>query len=461
MKNKIKDNLSLKYNNTHTPYIAQIILTNNQSRILYLLIILLILLLFTNLFFKNFIFIDEFTFVITIFFIVLMNMPIIHRFVPIIKQFNPENVYIKTEIATSFDLENLPNYSILAPLYKEKELILKIIYHLSNIKYPKNKLQILLLLEIDDIETKAMLPDNLPENFSIIEVPLGFPRGKPRALNYGLKEVNGEFLTIYDAEDIPDPYQLLKAISIFDKYGDEVWAIQAKLRFNNPSSSWLSLFFYCEYRFWYDIYLPYLFHNKYPIPLGGTSNHLRTEKIKTIIGWDSYNVTEDADLSLRIYYEGGKVVLMDSITHERAPTSIANWIRQRSRWVKGLIQTMLVHTRKKQNSITIRYFLYCISGTLLPFYILILFCLSCCSLSSKYAYFIFMIQIFAFLFNIILTTIIFFSELVKTKIVNIWAFLFPGVLTYWIIYLIASIRAAYQLFTCPFYWDKTNHNKNS
>jgi len=463
MQQKIPEKLLLDYYYQNKPYVAQIILSTKQLYSIFILAILFLVLLFMNIFFYHtFLFIDEIIVFMCILFIILMNLPTIHRFFSIINKDEPEIININNDtLSNLLQSNNLPIYSILVPLFKEKDIVKQIISHLSRIEYPKDKLEIFLLLEKDDNETKSALPDNLPEYFSIIEIPAGFPRGKPRALNYGLLQANGEFLTIYDAEDIPDPKQLLKAVAIFKSADINVWAVQAKLRFNNPKSNWLSLLFYCEYKYWYDRYLPYLSNKKYPIPLGGTSNHFRTYKLKSLSGWDSFNVTEDADLALRIYYEGGKILLMDSITYERAPITISNWIRQRTRWVKGLIQTLLVHTRRKQDLPTMKYFLFCISGTLLPFYIIILFIFAISSSSTVYNKLIISIQIWAFMFNITLTAIIYISELKKVNVCLGSILFFPCILFYWFLYLAACFRAIVQFFICPFFWDKTDHRINS
>ena len=217
---------------------------------------------------------------------------------------------------------------------------------ISDLDYPKTKLDVKLLLEEDDEETIATVRRyHLPPHFKVVIVPHSKPKGKPKACNYGLIHAEGEYIVIYDAEDIPERDQLKKALVAFRKAPQNVGCIQAKLNYYNRDQNLLTRWFTTEYSMWFDLFMPALDASNAPVPLGGTSNHFPTTLLREIGAWDPYSVTEDADLGMRLFKAGWKTAIIDSTTYEEANSEIYNWIRQRSRWVKGYMQTYLVHMR--------------------------------------------------------------------------------------------------------------------
>jgi len=251
--------------------------------------------------------------------------------------------------------EDLPIYTILVPMYKEPEIAQKIARTVTSLDYPLDKLDVKLLLEEDDAPTRKKIEDvihTLPPCVEVViapSVPKGQPRTKPRACNWGLETARGKYLVIFDAEDKPEPDQLKKAVVVFRKLEaekkDSVVCLQAKLNYFNADQNWLTGFFTLEYTTWFDLFLPGLHIARTPIPLGGTSNHFKTDVLKQLGGWDSFNVTEDCDLGIRLARQGRSTEILDSTTWEEANSDTYNWIRQRSRWVKGYFQSHLVHTR--------------------------------------------------------------------------------------------------------------------
>ncbi len=178
-------------------------------------------------------------------------------------------------------------------------------------------------------------------------VPDTFPRTKPKACNVGLLNAKGEYLVIYDAEDIPDTDQLKKSVIAFRKLDNPlIICLQAKLNYYNPRQNLLTRWFTSEYSMWFDLYLPGLDGLNAPIPLGGTSNHFRVDALKKIGGWDPYNVAEDCDLGIRLFREGYRTRVLDSTTWEEANSRLENWLRQRSRWVKGIYSDMVCSHEK-------------------------------------------------------------------------------------------------------------------
>jgi cellulose synthase/poly-beta-1,6-N-acetylglucosamine synthase-like glycosyltransferase len=241
---------------------------------------------------------------------------------------------------------NWPTYTILCPLYHETEVVSQFVRAMEDLDYPVEKLQILFLTEKDDNLTRhAIKALHLPSHFKIITVPDGQPRTKPRACNYGLLGTRGSYVVIFDAEDIPDPLQLKKTVLAFANATPNTACVQAKLNFYNAEQNMLTRWFTAEYSTWFDMTLPGLQALNVPLPLGGTSNHFRTDVLRTVGAWDPFNVTEDCDLGLRLARHGMKTVMLDSTTLEEANSQYKNWMRQRSRWIKGYMQTYLVYMR--------------------------------------------------------------------------------------------------------------------
>ncbi len=257
-----------------------------------------------------------------------------------------EITFTKEELAQLPD-STLPIYTILCPLYKEAHMLAPFIEGIAKIEYPKDKLDVMLLLEEDDVASIQTIGKmHLPGYVRTLVVPASQPKTKPKACNYGLAFARGEYVVIFDAEDIPDPMQLKKAYIGFQKSDRKVVCLQAKLNYHNTNQNLLTRFFTAEYSWLFDVSLPGLQSLSTIIPLGGTSNHFRTVDLNTLNGWDPFNVTEDADLGLRIFKKGYRTAIIDSVTLEEANSNVGNWIRQRSRWVKGYMQTYLVHTRE-------------------------------------------------------------------------------------------------------------------
>ena len=239
-----------------------------------------------------------------------------------------------------------PFYTILVALYRERLVLPQLTRALSALDYPSERLDIKLILEEDDEETcKALSAIPLPDHFHVLTAPACAPRTKPKALNYGLAFALGEYVAIYDAEDIPDADQLKKAARIFRTTPPEIACLQARLTVYNGSRNWLTRQFDLEYAMHFRAILPALERLGWPLPLGGTSNHFRIRALRQVGGWDPYNVTEDADLGLRLARFGYKSCVIDSDTHEESTANLRDWRRQRARWLKGFMQTLLVLTR--------------------------------------------------------------------------------------------------------------------
>lgn len=376
--------------------------------------------------------------------------------------------------------EKLPHYTILVPAYKEPEVIHKVINNLDQLDYPKSRLEVLILLEEDDIETlelaRLMKP---PEYVRILVVPEGQPQTKPRACNYGLTFAHGEFVVIFDAEDHPEADQLRIAVNEFrqdDFEREYLWpnqkklvCTQAALNYFNADYNVITRMFSVEYSHWFDAMLPGLDNSGVPLPLGGTSNHFRTEELRELGGWDPYNVTEDADLGLRAAAEGYRVSTIQSVTWEEACSQTKAWIRQRTRWIKGYMITAAVNTRhpiKFWRSTGWRGILGNIGlilGTPLAF---ILYPIALATTLITYIG----VQVIGLdlpewlvvggIINMIFGNLMMiFSAMITSWFRYGWRIaIFAAFLpVYWVLHSFAAWRATFQMFKDPHRWEKTPH----
>jgi glycosyltransferase XagB len=242
--------------------------------------------------------------------------------------------------------DELPSYTVVVALYRETSVVEHLVKAIDAFDYPKSKLDIKLVVEQRDVETLGRIVElRLPARYEVVVAPSGRPQTKPRALNIALSTVRGEFVVVYDAEDIPAPDQLRLAASRFAAEKD-LDCLQARLAIRNHNESWLSKLFAIEYAILFDVINPGLCALNLPIPLGGSSNHFRIGSLVGVGAWDEWNVTEDADLGVRLARFGYRVKALDSDTWEEAPYEFGNWFRQRVRWQKGWMQTFIVHSRR-------------------------------------------------------------------------------------------------------------------
>lgn len=278
---------------------------------------------------------------------VLYAVVVIHRVVLVIRGAGDrELVRVTDDEARAVPSWQLPAYTVLVPAYHEPEVVAQVLSAIDRLEYPHDKLDVQVLLEADDEQTAAAVHAASPAPYVTVRVvPPGGPRTKPQACNHGLRHARGSVLTIYDAEDLPEPLQLRRAAVALSRLPRDVACLQARLSYHNASQNLITAWFTNEYDVWFSYYLPGLVSTGAPVPLGGTSNHLRTDVLRRVGGWDPYNVTEDADLGLRLHRSGWRTMVLDSVTEEEANSDFVNWVKQRSRWYKGYLTSWLVHTR--------------------------------------------------------------------------------------------------------------------
>ncbi len=368
---------------------------------------------------------------------------------------------------------DLPRYTILVPLFREANVLPQLVANLRALDYPATKLDIKLILEsVDEDTIVAARAMTLPANFDIITVPDGQPRTKPKACNFALEFATGDFAVIYDAEDRPEPDQLRKAAEMFAQAPRNVVCLQAKLNFDNATENWLAKQFTIEYTSLFWGILPALDMLRLPIPLGGTSNHFRIEALRELGAWDAFNVTEDADLGMRIYRAGWRCKVLNSTTWEEAACQPGNWLRQRTRWLKGWMQTYAVHMRRPERlraelgiggfwAFQGLFAAVVISTLAHPlFYILLAY-------DTAHGGFMHHAESLLGLHFWVIATfnlVAGYGAAIVLGVVSLRARgvadLLPQILlipVYWLCISVAAWRALYQLVTNPFYWEKTQH----
>ena len=367
----------------------------------------------------------------------------------------------------------LPVYTVLAALYREATSVDGLLTAIERLDYPAEKLDVIIAVEADDRETRAAIADrNCSMPITVIPVPSQGPRTKPKALNAALPFARGTFTVIYDAEDRPEPNQLRQALQAFHTGGNDLGCVQARLSIDNSADSWLAGLFTAEYAGQFDVFLPGLAALRLPIPLGGSSNHFHTATLRAVGAWDPYNVTEDADLGMRLARFGQRSNVIDSTTYEEAPAKFGPWLRQRTRWFKGWMQTWLVHMRlpgrllRDLGPAGFLTFQLIIGGNVLAALVHPLFIgaliYSAVSGTAIWHYNSGAVNVLAAVFGTTAVIGYLTSALLgwlglsrRGLLPMAWVLLLTPI--HWLLLSLAAWRALYQLVFAPYAWEKTEH----
>ncbi len=368
--------------------------------------------------------------------------------------------------------EDLPLYTMLVPLYREEGQVAELVRAIASMDWPASRREVFLVCEEDDSQTiRAVRACALPEGFHLVCCPKSFPRTKPKALNFALPLAKGELVVVYDAEDRPHPMQLREAYKRFAADGRDLACLQAPLTATNAAAGWLSAMYTVEYDTLFRGTLPALASIGGPLPLGGTSNHFRTEALRACMGWDAWNVTEDADLGVRLARMGFRCATIELPTLEEAPETLPVWMRQRTRWLKGWMQTILVHMRdplRLQRELGWSGFLVfqlsmttIVASVLAHPFVLAHAILSLCRIALGHEL---TVRQFAYvgldLFSITasyMTYGLLAGAVARRSGKRVGMRLQLSLPAYWLLISAAGWRAAWQFVREPFKWEKTEH----
>ncbi|MEE4213227.1 MAG: glycosyltransferase [Parvularcula sp.] len=361
-------------------------------------------------------------------------------------------------------LDTLPRFSLLCPLYDEAESVPNLIASLRRLDYPDDRYEILLLLEAEDLSTRQEAERHEGGHVKVVVVPMGGVKTKPRALNVGILAATGDIIGIYDAEDRPETGQLL-AVAAAMRTANPPACVQARLNYYNKDDGLITRMFALEYALHFDWYLPGLASLGLPLPLGGTSNFVCREALENVGGWDPYNVTEDADLGLRLAAHGYRIATVDSTTYEEATFSVKAWIRQRSRWIKGFMQTAAVHSRKGcswRSALVLHFAILAVPVSAIvspPLWALLI--------GSFFGFFPFTDEVFAGSFGGVCLAAFLLGNLSHAWLLMMapvrrdWFELSPAGIflpLYWILQSVAGYIALAEFVRAPHYWAKTEHS---
>lgn len=368
------------------------------------------------------------------------------------------------------EIASLPVVSVLVPLFREEDIVERLIPRLSRLTYPKELLDICLVTEEDDAITRRMLDQAaLPHWMRVITVPRGQLKTKPRALNFALDFCRGTIVGIYDAEDAPAPDQIHRIVRRFHERGPEVACVQGMLDYYNSRANWFARCFTIEYNSWFRLMLPGIAALGLVVPLGGTTLFFRRDVLEQLGGWDAHNVTEDADLGVRLARHGYRTELIDSVTEEEANCRLWPWVKQRSRWLKGYAMTWSTHMRRPgllwRQLGAWRFFGFQIMflGTLSQF-LLVPFLWSLWLLALGLPHPLtgvlspLVMQIMAglFLSAEALNLAIGVAGTALAGKRYLWAWV-PTTHFYFPLAALATYKAVFEMVSKPFYWDKTQH----
>ena len=338
----------------------------------------------------------------------------------------------------------------------------ELLKRLMELDYPDDRLQLILALEDHDTATiDAARACPVRRQLTILATPPGEPQTKPRALNYALRHSCGEIIAVYDAEDRPSPDQVLTAARTFQQAGPDLACLQAPLNWYNRDKNWLTRQFALEYAAHFRVMLPLYARLGWPLPLGGTSNYFRAEALRRVGGWDAHNVTEDADLGFRLHRAGYRCDLIDPPTLEEAPFRVRPWFLQRTRWIKGYIQTFAVHSRRTTGASRPPHWVAlaltlgaAISAALLhlPFTVfsVAVLLLEAGTLRELWPYYLFAFAGYAMAAA---------TAWLGMRRMGWTARLFDlaTMPLYWPLLTPSAVRALWQLAFNPYFWDKTEH----
>ncbi|MCC5991217.1 MAG: glycosyltransferase [Rhodobacteraceae bacterium] len=367
-------------------------------------------------------------------------------------------------------IQRKPIVTLLVPLYKEPETVPRLLRRLARLTWPRNLLDVLLIVEEDDHATRAALAAaQLPRWMRIIPVPDARLRTKPRALNHAMLFARGSIVGVYDAEDAPEPDQIHRVVQCFNDGPPDLACVQGVLDFYNPRANWIARCFTIEYAVWFRLILPGMQRLGLAVPLGGTTLFFRRDVLERLGGWDAHNVTEDADLGIRLARHGYYTQLLDTVTYEEANCRALPWVKQRSRWLKGYAVTWLVHMRAPmllwRQLGAWRFFgvQVLFLGTLVQFALAPLlwsFWLILLGIGHPLLAALPMAVIIGFIALFLLSEAITLSigflalRARHHRHLRLWL---PALHAYFPLAVLAVYKALWELLAAPYYWDKTSH----
>jgi cellulose synthase/poly-beta-1,6-N-acetylglucosamine synthase-like glycosyltransferase len=245
---------------------------------------------------------------------------------------------LKRKLAIDRMTFDYPSCTILIPAHNEEKVIGATIASMLRLDYPADRLSVLVINDGSTDGTRAIIREAAARDgrVRIFDVPEGEGgKGKSRALNLAMAQVQSEVIAVYDADNTPEKNALRYLVAQLLE-NRELGAALGKFRTVNKDVNLLTRFINIETLSFQSMLQAgrWQMHNIATLP--GTNFVMWTWLIRQLNGWDEQALTEDSELSIRIYQEGYKIKFVPyAITYEQEPQSWPVWVRQRTRWVRG------------------------------------------------------------------------------------------------------------------------------
>lgn len=361
------------------------------------------------------------------------------------------------------------SFTALIPARHEEKVIKDTIKAVNNINYPDHLKEVLILCREDDEETITKVKEAIEElnqkNIRLIVFD-SFPINKPHCLNQGLKEAKNEIVAIFDAEDEPHPdiYNIINTVMIRDK----VDVIQSGVQLMNYRSHWFSALNVMEYFLWFKSGLHFFLKIGNVTPLGGNTVFCKKNWLDKIKGWDENCLTEDTDIGIRLISSGAKVrIIYDEqhVTKEETPTSVASFIKQRTRWNQGFLQVFTKSDwtkmpQRRQKLVTLYFLLSPLSQAFFLLYAPIAIWVSftqkmplIVSIFSFLPLYLFILQLLVYVVGLYEFTKSYKLRFPFWMPLKILLTFYP----YQFILMVSSFRALYRIIFNRNCWEKTLH----
>ena len=234
-------------------------------------------------------------------------------------------------------------FTIMLPARHEEEVYRETIQKVYDLNYPKELMQIIAICSDDDTgtiaEAQAKIDELCDPNVQLL-IYNNKPTSKPRGLNHALQVSRGDIVTIFDAEDEPHP-DILNIINT-TMLDEDVDVVQSGVQLMNHNTKWFCFLNVLEYFFWFKSSM-HFFARTGITPLGGNTVFVRRDLMEQLGGWDETCLTEDADLGIRLSLSHARIRIIyddEYVTREETPSSIEQFIKQRTRWNQGFIQIL-------------------------------------------------------------------------------------------------------------------------
>jgi cellulose synthase/poly-beta-1,6-N-acetylglucosamine synthase-like glycosyltransferase len=241
----------------------------------------------------------------------------------------------------SLSSEKMPTVSILVPVKNEEKVVGRLLRALLNLDYPSHKVEIILIDDGSTDKTIEICKEYAVGHHDRIRLLHRLTSdGKPSALNYGLKHAHGEIVATFDADNVPEPDTLLKAVEFFAD--PSVDAVQGTICSINADENMLTKFLSYEAAVRFRAYMQGKDVLRLFVHLAGTCQFIRRDVLTKIGGWSKESLSEDMEISARLTKNNYTIKYAPDIrSWEENPSTLSQLLNQRLRWYRGCLDAAL------------------------------------------------------------------------------------------------------------------------